>query len=210
MSTSKAIIFDFDGTLADTSALLRKIYNEMAAEHGWPAMSESEYQRLRGLGFTQAQRWAGIKSWQIPGIMRDGLRRFRGHSAEIELFDGVPEVVRQLARSGTQLYILSTNNPETIMEVLDRYELKEQVTVLKRSALFGKQYAIRHLLSRQKYAAQDVWMIGDEVRDIEAAKRSGVRSAAVTWGLQSAEILKAANPDAISANPAELLARLQN
>ncbi len=177
----------------------------MAAEHGWPIMSEAEYQRLRGLGLTQALRWAGIKSWQLPGIMRDGLRRFRSHSSEIKLFEGVPALIKQLAQSDSQLYILSTNTPETIREVLDRYELKEQITVLKRSALFGKHYAIRHLLSRQKYAAQEVWMIGDEVRDIEAAKRSGVRSAAVTWGLQSAEILNAAQPDALATNPAELL-----
>ncbi|HUP26698.1 MAG TPA: HAD-IA family hydrolase [Candidatus Limnocylindrales bacterium] len=202
---SKTIIFDFDGTIADSSALIRAVYNDMAAEHGWPHLNEAQYQRLRGLKATQLQHWIGVKSWQIPGVMREGLKRFREHSKDITLFDGIPEVIAQLASAGNILYILSTNNPETIKEVLGRYGLKEQVTVLRRSALFGKHYAIRHLLSKYKYVPENVWMIGDEVRDIEAAKRAGVKAAAVSWGLQTSNILKNTAPDALAAHPADLL-----
>ena len=199
------IIFDFDGTLADSSALIRKLYNQMAAEHSWPSLNETEYQRLRGLGFIQAQRWAGIKSWQIPGLMREGLKRFKQHSAEVELFEGIPQLITQLSQAGFTLYVLSTNSQDAIREVLDRYQLKEQMTVLKRSALFGKQHAIRHLMAKNKYQPQDVWMVGDEVRDIDAAKRAGVKGLAVSWGLQTSDILKAAQPDAVASHPHELL-----
>lgn len=209
MSSAKIIIIDFDGTLADTSSLIRKIYHEMALEHGWPAMDETEYQRLRGLGFSQAQKWVGIKSWQIPGLMRDGLRRFRQHSTEIELFDGMPQLIKELSKSGSILYILSTNSPETIIEVLNRYDIGTLVTVLKRSALFSKHYAIKHLMSKQKYNPADVWMVGDEVRDIEAAHRAGVKGAAVSWGLQNSNVLKAVVPDVLADNPTQLLKALQ-
>ncbi len=201
---STVIIFDFDGTLADTSTLLRRIYNEMAAEHDWPAMSESDYQRLRGMSIGQAQHWAGIKSWQVPSLLRDGLKRFKGHASEIGVFDGIPELVKQLSGETAALYVLSTNTKASITEVLDRFELAELVIILRRSALFGKHHAIRHLLAKHKYQPDNVWMVGDEMRDIEAAKRAGVKSAAVTWGLQDENLLKTGNPDLIANTPSEL------
>lgn len=205
---TKIIIFDFDGTIADSSGLIRRIYNEMAAENGWPHMDESQYQHLRGQKATHLQRWIGVKSWQVPGYMREGLKRFRERSPEIKLFAGVPELIPELIASGYRLYVLSTNTSQAINEVLGRYDLAGAVTVLRRSALFGKHYAIRHLITKQKYASSDVWMVGDEVRDIEAAKRARVNAAAVTWGLQTAVLLKAAGADAIADTPQDLLAVL--
>lgn len=198
MSTAKVIIFDFDGTIADTSSLIRGIYNEMAAENSWPLIDEKEYQRLRGLGFVKAQKWSGIKTWQIPGFMREGLKRFRRHSDEIKLFDGMPELIAKLSDSGKIIYILSTNSPEIIKEVLGRYGIDDKVKILKRSALFSKHYPIRHLVSKHKYKPEYVWMVGDEVRDIEAAKKAGVKAAAVNWGLQSTDLLEAASPDVLA------------
>ncbi len=209
MDIPKVIIFDFDGTLADTSTLMRTVYAEMAVGRGWPPITEADYQRLRAMRISQAQRWAGIKTWQIPGLLREGLKRFRMHVGEIELFDQMPEVVKQLADDGYTLYILSTNAGATITEVLDRYQLMPHVTMLKRSALFGKQHAIRHFLSKHKYPPETVCMVGDEVRDVEAAKLTQVKSVAVSWGLQSIEALKAAKPDSIASTPSELLAILK-
>lgn len=200
----KIIIFDFDGTIADTSALIRTVYNDMAAVHDWPHVDEAEYQRLRGLGLAEAQRWAGIKSWQVPGLMREGLKRFKVLGEEVKLFTGIPELIKQLAGADNIIYVLSTNGQATIEEVLERYGIKELVTVLKRSALFAKHHAIHHLLSKYKYHPDDVWMVGDEVRDVEAGKRAGVKAAAVTWGLQSIVLLEQSQPDAIAHKPSEL------
>jgi len=209
MNPAKVVIFDFDGTIADTSFLIRSIYNEMAAENGWPPIDEKEYERLRGLGFVKAQKWAGIKSWQIPSLMREGLKRFHRHANEIMLFEGMPELIKKLSKNGKTIYILSTNNPAIIEEVLARYDIAHLITVLKRSPLFSKHYPIRHLLTKHKYVPQNVWMVGDEVRDIEAAKKAGVQGAAVNWGLQTSNLLKAAMPDALATNAAELFTILK-
>lgn len=205
MGATKTIIFDFDGTLADSSPLLRSIYNEMAAENGWPVMSEADYQRLRGMRIVQAQKWAGIKSWQVPALLRDGLKRFRSHAGEIEVFKGVPELIKKLAHENITMYVLSTNSQAAVTEVLERFGLVEHITVLKRSAIFGKHHAIRHLLAKHRYDPNQVWMVGDELRDIEAGKRAGVQSAAVTWGLQNIDVLKTANPNLIANTPTDLL-----
>lgn len=206
----KAVIFDFDGTIADTSMLIRGVYNEMGAERGWPVMNEVEYQRLRELGLVEAQRWTGVKPWQVPGLMREGLKRFKLLSQEVKLFPGIPELMGQLVTSGQTLYVLSTNAPEIIGEVLGRYDLKNSVTVLKRSPLFSKHYAIRSLISKNKYQHDNVWMVGDEVRDIEAGKHAGVNTVAVTWGLESNELLLAAQPTALASSPKELSGILIN
>lgn len=208
MSTAKVVIFDFDGTIADTSSLIRGIYNEMAGENGWPAIDEEEYQRLRGLGFVKAQKWSGIKTWQIPSLMREGLKRFHRHTDEIKLFTGMPELISKLTDDGKIIYILSTNNPQIIKEVLGRYGIADKVKILKRSPLFSKHYPIRHLVSKQKYKPENVWMVGDEVRDIEAAKKAGVKGVAVNWGLQTTSLLKAASPNAIATSSDQLLSIL--
>lgn len=210
MNAAKVIIFDFDGTIADTSSLIRGIYNEMAAENGWPTIDEKEYQRLRGLGFVKAQKWSGIKSWQIPSLMREGLKRFHRHTHEIELFKGMPELISRLADNGKIIYILSTNNPQIIKEVLGRYGISDKVKILKRSALFSKHYPIRHLVTKHKYKPENVWMVGDEVRDIEAAKRAGVKGVAVNWGLQTKDLLDAAGSLATVATANELFAVIKD
>lgn len=210
MNSAKVVIFDFDGTIANTSFLIRSIYNEMAAENGWPLIDEKEYQRLRGLGLVKAQKWMGIKSWQIPSLMREGLKRFHRHTGEIMLFEGMPELIKKLSKNGKTIYILSTNNPIIIEEVLARYDIAGLVTVLKRSPLFSKHYPIRHLLAKHKYAPKNVWMVGDEVRDIEAAKRAGVRGVAVNWGLQTPDLLDAAGPEATIGTPEELFLTLKD
>lgn len=204
MNSKKIVIFDFDGTLADVSTLLRELYAELAKERGWPELTDTAYKKLRKGSIQQAIRWVGIRPWQIPGLLREGRNLFRGRSDEVELFYGIPKLVHNLSKQDLELYVLSSNSPSTIKKVLRSHGIGDKMHILKRPSLFGKDKSINKLVENEHYDKQYVWMIGDEVRDIDGANKAGVNSIAVTWGLQDESILKKANPTAIAKKPADI------
>ncbi|MGA1474197.1 MAG: HAD hydrolase-like protein [Prochlorothrix sp.] len=84
--------------------------------------------------------------------------------------------------------------------MLTRFKvLQAGVTIL------GKQRVLKRLVRRQGWAAEQVCYVGDEVRDVEAARGAGVRSIAVTWGFNTTAVLNRANPDYLIDHPAELI-----
>lgn len=200
----EVIIFDFDGTLADVSNVVRKVYGEMALTRGWPPLTDREYKKLRKGSITGAVRWVGVKPWQIPGLLREGRELLKKHSGEIELFSGVDRLIRLLHKSGFSLYVLSSNSEGTVRSVLKKNNISN-IHILRRPSLFGKHKSIKRLVGRQNYDKSRVWMIGDELRDIEGAKKAGVKSIAVSWGLQDISLLKQAGPDYVAKKPADIL-----
>lgn len=201
---NKAIILDFDGTLANSPPLLHKIYNKMAKEKGWPIMSRDDYFHLRRGTLRSALRWAGVHTWEIPFLLYRGRKEFLKEAKTIELFTGMDDLIHELKQAGWDIYILSINSNEAVKVVLKKHKLLSDVTVLKRASILGKHRNINRFLKKHKLKKQNVWMIGDEVRDIEAAKKSGIRSIAVTWGLQDKQILRLQKPDLLVVSPSKI------
>ncbi len=206
--SKQAIIFDFDGTLANTAHLIQKIYNQMAIENGWPVMSSKDYLRLRKGTLVQALKWSGIHTCQLPFLLREGWGRFFKEAAEIKLFTGMDKVIIQLSEAGFDLYILSLNSEKSVNIVLLGAGLRDYLTILPRASLRGKHRNIKKFLKKYSYQPDKVWMVGDELRDIEASKKAGIHSVAVTWGLQDKKLLSSAAPDVVADNPNDILREL--
>jgi phosphoglycolate phosphatase len=202
----KVVIFDFDGTLADTGPIIRGIYTELAAKNKWQTMTDEDYDRLRRGSVNEARKWTGIRWWQYPGVLRNAKRLMKLEAEKVELFPGMPELIAELKAEEVDVYILSLNLSDTIRLVLERNNLLDKVEVLRRrKRSFGKKAAvIAHLVQQKGYDKNTVWMVGDEVRDILAAKIVGVNSVAVAWGLQDVSILKLQQPSQIAATVQEL------
>ena len=73
------------------------------------------------------------------------------------------------------------------------------------SNLFGKGRALNNLLIKHRLDPEETIYIGDEVRDIEAAKKAGIKIISVSWGFNSAKLLQKAKPDFLINKPKELL-----
>jgi phosphoglycolate phosphatase len=73
--------------------------------------------------------------------------------------------------------------------------------------LFGKDRLLRHI---QALGHERLIYVGDETRDIEAAKRAGAKSIAVAWGYNNAAILKRHNPDKLVFEPSEITGCIEN
>lgn len=203
------IVFDFDGTIADAEEALMNIYNSLQTKHNWRKLTREDYYRLRRSRPREIMRWAGIKIWQIPRLLTIGRREYKKHINEITLFPGISKVIDKLSREH-DIYILSSNDQSTVKKILTQNKLTSEVKILKGSSLFGKDKALKKLLRSRRYSAKDSWMIGDEIRDIEAGRKAKMNTIAVTWGLQSADGLKKAQPSHLAKKPADILTHILN
>jgi phosphoglycolate phosphatase len=168
-----------------------------------------DWHRLRQQSIAKGLRYIGVKPYQLAKLLTEGRRLIQARAHDIKLFPGAADLVNQLAKKDHQLYILSTNNQEVVRAVLEDAGVNDKIIVLKSPRLFSKASSLRRLLRQTGTAPGTAWMIGDEVRDITAAKRVGMRSLAVTWGFQPKVILAAQKPNAIATSLSDIPALLE-
>ena len=202
----KAVIFDFDGTIADSVPIIRSIYAELASKNNWKVLTDKDYEILRRGTLGEARKWSGIRFWQYPMVFRSARKLMKLEAEKVQLFPEIINLIQELKRVETDLFVLSRNSPATIQKVLERHDLQDDLIILsRRKRSFGsKAAAIRLLLRRHKYPPGNVWMIGDEVRDIVAAHNAGVKSVAVAWGIQDIGILERHQPTKTAMSVGEL------
>jgi phosphoglycolate phosphatase len=198
------VIWDFDGTLADTFELACQTFNTLAAEHGWKPIEDAH--ALRGLTARAFMKRQNISLMQLPKVVKHFLQAERRHMEDVRVFPGLPDVLRSLKGQGKCLGVLSSNSGDNIRaclranQVLDLFDF-----VVGYPKLFGKARAIRKLVRRERGQKEEWLYIGDEVRDILAAKRAGLDVAAVTWGFQTAELLERYGPTYLISEPGQLV-----
>lgn len=196
-------VFDFDGTIVDNFDLVHKIVVKELGNQG--IMVTRSKEELRELGVR-----AAMSEYKISKITMLKMVLRLKKQIHLELFGyppvkGLTEVLKKIYRTES-LYILSTNKLENIRKYLKKFNLNNYFKeVFEDKSYFGKSHTIDGLLNKIKADKKDVYYIGDEVRDVEAAKKSGVKSVAVAWGFEGDNPLKSANPDFSFHHPEELL-----
>jgi phosphoglycolate phosphatase len=205
MRQYKLIIFDFDGTLADSGPWFMRTLNDVASSHGFRKVSDEEIEMLRGRPNREIIRYLGVKMWQMPAIARDMRRRSAEAAEGIKLFEGIPGLLHRLAGAGLQIGVVSSNSEPTVRSVLG--EAASSVGHYSCGAsLFGKASKFIGLRRRLNLRPAEVLAVGDEGRDVEAAKKAGFDAAAVTWGYATEEALQACAPTFLARSVDDLAA----
>ncbi len=202
---TKTVIFDFDGTLADTFAVLIEITNELAPEFGYQPVDEQQITQLQGLSSREIVKIAGIPRWQIPFLLRRFKLAFRRKTGMVKLFPHITHLLRTLKYAGYKIGIISSNSVENIETVLDRYQINHLFSFVYSCSIFGKSRAINSALRAHYVNADEAIYVGDEIRDIDAARRSKIPVIAVTWGFNGVEILTKRQPDYLAHQPQEII-----
>ena len=193
------VIFDFDGTLADTFALGSQLINEYADQLGY---KQIDFAANKDKSARELIKMSGVRFWQIPGFIRFFRKKSVERAAEVKAFDGIPDLVRRLYDNGFQLGIMTTNSAQTISIFLQKYGLTDLFTYIKPEiSLFGKKRAIRRA---RRHLKSEIIYIGDELRDIEACRATDVPIISVSWGFNSTEILEKNNPGMVAASAEEV------
>ncbi|MGD8448999.1 MAG: HAD-IA family hydrolase [Desulfobacterales bacterium] len=198
----KYLIFDFDGTIADTFQIVERSGLELAQKYGLH-IDAAEAKRI---GLKKALLKDKFPMWKVPRAMQDLKAAInQGIREEVQLFPGMKPVLEQLARSYS-LGILSSNSKENIECFLNKNSVQELFSfIYSDSSLFGKEIVLKRLGKKQRLSLREMLYIGDEDRDIHAARKLKIPIIAVSWGYNIKDLLAAKKPDYLVEQPEELL-----
>lgn len=202
---TKVIIFDFDGTLADTIDILLSITNRLSAEFGFKSATKEELAQLSNLNSWQILQYSGISIFKFPLLIRRLKAELHSQVPHIQLFPGIKEVLLELKKRGFQLGIITSNSRENVLGALEKNGLQDTFTFIYSGSTFGKHKVINKWLRIENIHTEKVVYVGDEIRDIDAAKKTGIKVIAVGWGFNSPQALAAQNPDFLIERPQELI-----
>jgi len=202
---TKVIIFDFDGTLADTIDILLSITNRLSAEFGFKSATKEELAQLSNLNSWQILQYSGISIFKFPLLIRRLKGELHSEIPHIQLFPGIKEVLLELKKRGFQLGIITSNSRENVLASLAKNGLQDTFTFIYSGSTFGKHKVINKWLKIENINPEEVIYVGDEIRDIDAAKKTGIKVIAVGWGFNSPQALAAQNPNFLIQHPQELI-----
>jgi phosphoglycolate phosphatase len=188
------VIFDFDGTLADSADWTLGILNQVAARYGFRQVSEAETAMLRGWDNRAIVRYLGVPAWKLPLIARHMRGLAARDAGQIRLFPGVDALLAELHAAGVRIAVVSSNAEANVRRVLGPANAARVAHYACGASLFGKAAKFRQVLRASGIPRERALSIGDEARDIEAAAAAGLPCAAATWGYATPELLRARGP----------------
>jgi phosphoglycolate phosphatase len=194
MPRYQLFIFDFDGTLADSAEWMIRTLNDVAGQFGMRQVSDAEIEMLRGRSNTEIVRYLGVPMWKLPGIATEMRRRIARDLDQIKLFKGVDELLRSLDEANVRLAIVSSNSEANVRQILGPANASRIDAFECSASMFGKAHKLRAVMKRLQIDARATLCVGDETRDIEAAREVRAASGAVLWGYATAEILQKFTP----------------
>ena len=204
MHPKRTIIFDFDGTLADTLPALLAISNRLAPQYGYRQVSDEDIEHLRGKRLREVMRWLEMSMFQFPIIATRVKAELGQEMHRIRPIKSVKAVVQQLSERFA-LGILTSNNPANVQKFLEAHQMQVFDFIYTTRSLYKKSKVLRRIIREQQLNPQETLYVGDEERDIEAAHRSLLEAVAVTWGANTEAALLLAQPEHLIHHPQALL-----
>ena len=207
MPRYRLAIFDFDGTLADSLPWFRASFHDVIARFDLTPVTAEELEGMRGLSAREIMARLNVSMWQLPAIVSDMRKRKLAAASETSLFAGIPAMLSDLQRQDIKTAIVSSDSEASVRQVLG-----PTARLITRfdcgAAMFGKHWKFRRVARRLGVKPLETICIGDEIRDIEAAKAAGMDSGAVTWGYALPGALQAARPTQLFHSIDEMMRRL--
>jgi phosphoglycolate phosphatase len=204
MKKYKAIIFDFDGTLVNSLDILIRVYFSLKEEMGLPDINQKDVERMRGMGIRQIISFLSLSYLKLPFYLFKVKEKFKDFMTDISPVNGMAFVLIELSKK-YPLHILSSNDQNIVFSVLNRFQINCFETVTSEINVFGKDYALEKAISQLGYSNHEVLYVGDEIRDVLACQKIKMDCCAVSWGLNSNEVLKTKAPTYLISEPDELL-----
>ena len=213
MALSRAVLFDFDGTLADSAPDLGAALNVLRAENGMNPLPLEAVQPYASMGARGLLRVGFGLSPEDPGYLP--LRNaFLDHyekrvCVDTRLFPGMTELLRELVQRRIAWGIVTNKSSRFTPRIVEGLKLAPACIVCGDSTPHLKPHPAPLLLAADqlKIAPAKCFYVGDDLRDIQAAQAAGMRPVAVDWGYHSPDNAgpREWNAEAVIASPAELL-----
>ena len=201
------IIFDFDGTLADTLPFVEKKLFKMLKEEKIKITYKQMIEDFRSKQFSELMNLWKISWLKLPIILKKIKQSqidLYDEIGNIKIFPGVKKLLYKLKKKGFTLTILSSNLENNISKFLKINNLNIFEKIHAGSQILGKSKAINEFIKQNNFNKDEVLYIGDEIRDIEACKKSGIRIIGVGWGMHKATIWNNHGADFVVNKPSDI------
>ena len=202
------LIFDFDGTLADTFNLFRAVFNEVAATYAFDRFDSENLAMLRNLDARKIMEHHHVPMWKLPMIVRTMRTRMGRDIHQVQLFPGIPKALTSLRDSGYLLALLTSNSRANVLKVLGPENAAHFQHLGCGTSIFGKHSKLKKLLKACGTHPSNAMYIGDEIRDYTAATQSAMRFGAVAWGYSNLDALIATGAQETFRDAGELTSKL--
>lgn len=202
----KVLIFDFDGTIADSFDTVLGIANRLADEFGYPSTSPETAEHLKNLSSREIIRRSQVAFWQIPFLLKRLRSELHHEIQHLHPIPGMKDALQTLHQQGNHLGIVTSNSQENVAAFLATHDLSDLFDFIGSGlTVFGKGRVIQAALRQYRLDPATVIYVGDETRDIEAARKIGIPAIAVSWGYNSSQALASHHPDVLIHQPEELI-----
>jgi phosphoglycolate phosphatase len=191
----RLVIFDFDGTLADSFPFFIRVFNQLADQHGFKGIDPDLAPTYRGYDARQIMEQVGIPAWKLPLVAKSFISLMRQNAASISLFEHTDDMLLHLANKGVTLAIVSSNSYDNVSQILGPANTRLISQFECGVSIFGKSARIRKVLKKAGIPCGEAIYIGDQVTDLEAARKENVAFGAVSWGYGTIESLREHFPE---------------
>lgn len=201
----KAILFDFDGTIADALPILLKIVNGMSKKYGYHKVKKSQIDELKNHSIRQALKEdAKLSFYKIPFFMKDIRKELKKQRINVEIFPEIKSVLLELSKN-YGIGIITKNSKKNVNYFLKKYNIDCIDIIVTDRSMYKKNHAIKKALKKLKIKRTQALYVGDEIRDIQACKKIKVKIISVTWGFNSKKALLKEKPDYIADKPKDIV-----
>jgi len=205
-----AVLFDLDGTLADTVPLILACYRHTMTVHRGAPLPDELWLRHVGRPLRDSMLDFGRDAAEADA-MRETYVAFQrqAHDEMVRPFAGILEVVRELRDEGVSLGVVTSKTREMALRTLEVCGLGDAfpVVVTADEVTQGKPHpepVHRALRMLSVAPGPGSVFVGDSPHDLVSGRAAGVRTVAVTWGAAGEDVLAAAGPDHLVRSVEEL------
>ncbi|MBL4900926.1 MAG: HAD-IA family hydrolase [Colwellia sp.] len=197
-------MFDFDGTIANSFPLFLEIVQDLSKTYDYRCISAIEGENLRSHPPKYILEYLRLSRWKIPFYGYTMKKRFRNSIVDVKLFSGMIEEIKILKDSGVRLAIVSGNSKENVKVCLGSNGIDIFDDYVCDVGFFRKSKHIKKLIHKNGFRLNEVLYIGDEIRDIQASKNTGIDIGCVSWGFNTLDSLIQHKPNFVFNAPHEI------
>ena len=207
------VVWDWDGTIVDSTSAIADAIVGAAVDLGLPVPSDRDARWVIGMGLLEAIHHAvpAIRREQVPAFVERYRVHYLRRDAELKTFEGIPEVLRGLDAAGVPLAVATGKSRMGLNRALVQTGLGPRF-VSTRCADEGAPkpdpWLLRDLGETLQVATERMVMIGDTTHDIGMALAAGAASVAVLYGAHEPQVLRSSGADAVVGSVGELAAWL--
>ncbi len=203
----KNVIMDFDGTIVDSRSIFVSCTNELSKTFGYRKIEHSSKLREKSTREVLIDV-LGLQPEQVP-LWVEKFKELLNHTMRSAIMvKGMKEVLSALQKD-YRLGIVTSNTEETVKYILGRDGIGQVDFILADAPALEKDRAIKGALAQYALSPEETVYVGDDVGDIEACRKVGIKIIAISWGFNSKEMLEKKKPDYLVETPMQLLSTLK-